>query len=162
MQKILETLKNISSKELIDLQEKIRETKNSLQNIQDKAKELTNFQFELCKSIKSAEFEAYKEYLKENFKELQKLQGKVFQRSYYNREYILINTIAISKKTLLCINYQSIQVGDNYLNFNNRKLETTYPLEIINFLETLQEIDTPNWFSSYITLSTLIVKNYVK
>lgn len=30
MQKILETLKNISSKELTDLQEKIRETKNSL------------------------------------------------------------------------------------------------------------------------------------
>lgn len=120
-------------------------------------------QLELCKSIKYAELEAFKEYLKENFKELQILEGKVFQRSYFSEEYILINSVTIHKKALLRINYQSIQVGDDYLNFNNRKLETNYSTEIITFLETLKEIDTtPDWFSSFITLSTLIVQNHAK
>lgn len=162
MQKILETLKNISSKELIDLKEKIQEVKNSLQEVHDKAKALSNLQIELSRSIRSAEFDAYKEYLKENFNRFQILEGKVFQNSYSPDEYILINSITISKKVLVTINYQSIRVGDNYLNFNNRKLETNYPLEIINFLENLKEIDPPNWFSSFITLSTLIIQTNVK
>lgn len=160
-EKIIETLKNISSEELIDLREKIQETKNSLQNVQNKAKELSNLQFELYKSIKYAELEAFKKYLKENIKGLQILEGKVFQR--YAEEYVLINSIIIHKKALLCINYQSIQVGNNYLTFHNRKLETNNTPEIINFLETLKEIDTtPEWFSSFITLSTLIVQNHAK
>lgn len=161
--KIIETLKNISSEELIDLREKIQETKNSLQKLSDKTTKISNFQLELYKSIKYAELEAFKEYLKENFKELQILEGKVFQRSYFDREYVLINSVTVHKKALLRINYQSIQVGDNYLNFNNRKLETNYSTEIITFLEPLKEIDTtPDWFSSFITLSTLIIQNHAK
>ncbi|HPX44847.1 MAG TPA: hypothetical protein PK626_00445 [Bacteroidales bacterium] len=160
--KIIETLKNISSEELIDLREKIQETKNSLQELSDKTKKISNFQLELCKSIKYAELETFKEYLKENIKELQILEGKVFQRSYFDEEYILINSVTVHKKTLLCINYQSLQVRNDYLNFNNRKLETNYSTEIINFLEPLKEIDAPEWFSSFITLSTLIVQNHAK
>lgn len=97
-EKIIETLKNISSEELIDLREKIQETKNSLQKLSDKTKKISNFQLELCKSIKYAELEAFKEYLKENIKDLQILEGKVFQRSYFDREYVLINSVTVHKK----------------------------------------------------------------
>lgn len=162
MQKILTSLKNISSEELIDLREKLQEVKTSMQNIQDKARELSNVQFDLIKSIKSAEFDAFSQYLKENLKKLQTLQGKVFQKSCYAKEYILINSITVSKKTLLIINYQSIEVGDNYLDFNNRILKTIYPYEIINFFESLTEIVISEWFSSFITLSNLIIQNNAK
>lgn len=42
-EKIIETLKNISSEELIDLREKIQETKNSLQKLSDKTKKNIKF-----------------------------------------------------------------------------------------------------------------------
>lgn len=162
MQKIITSLKNVSSEELSDLREKLQEVKTSMQNVQDKARELSSVQLDLIKSIKSAEFDAFSQYLKENLKELQSLQGKVFQKSYYAKEYILINSITVSKKTLLIINYQSVQVGDNYLDFNNRVLKSTYSYEIVNFFETLTEVDIPEWFSSFITLSNLIIQNNAK
>lgn len=162
MQKIITSLKNVSSEELSDLREKLQEVKTSMQNVQDKARELSSVQLDLVKSIKSAEFDAFSQYLKENLKELQSLQGKVFQKSYYAKEYILINSITVSKKTLLIINYQSVQVGDNYLDFNNRVLKSTYSYEIVNFFETLTEVDIPEWFSSFITLSNLIIQNNAK
>lgn len=162
MQKIITSLKNVSSEELSDLREKLQEVKASMQNVQDKARELSSVQLDLIKSIKSAEFDAFSQYLKENLKKLQTLQGKVFQKSCYAKEYILINSITVSKKTLLIINYQSIEVGDNYLNFNNRILKTIYPYEIINFFESLTEIVISEWFSSFITLSNLIIQNNAK